>query len=96
MPLKHNFRVDTVSALTLVAFLDAESQNLHQIASHCAMSPVILGFRGSKLCTSMFAVWSRKVASASNPSPSAMNSSSQNTKRLDVPQEMPSQTSCPH
>ena len=62
MPLEHNFRVDTVSALTLVAFLDAESQNLHQIASHCAMSPVIFGFRGSKLCTSMFAVWSGKVA----------------------------------
>lgn len=62
MPLEHNFRVDTVSALTLVAFLDAESQNLNQIASHCAMSPVIFGFRGSKLCTSMFAVWSGKVA----------------------------------
>ena len=37
-----------------------------------------------------------RLPSASNPSPSAMNSSSQNTKRLDVPQEMPIQTSCPH
>ena len=68
----------------------------HQIASHCAMSPVIFGFSCSKLCTlyindhECLESGERLPSARKTPSPSAMNSSShssQNAKRLDFPQE---------